>query len=83
MTNPQRRQLLDKLARMATEDYGPPNDDGINSTFCPHCAIWRAIDMLEDVYEDVEMENLDDIAQRVIDERDKGDPDIENVVTIH
>ncbi len=81
MTDSQRRQLLDKLTQMVDEDFGSSNDNGLSDSFCPHCVAHRAIDMLDDVY--ALEKDVDDIAQRILDERDKGDPDTEKVATVH
>jgi hypothetical protein len=82
MTDHERRFLLDQLAQMVTNDFGPAGL-GRGDSFCCHCVAHRALNMLFDVYEDLGGESPDDIAQRILDQRDGDNPEIENVVRVH
>ena len=78
ITNEERKELLDAVSVMVHMDFA--DCDGSGSVFCPGCVAVRAAHALIEVYEDIE---VDQIADNVIDKYKGGDPDVENVTTVH
>ncbi len=77
-----RELVLAQLSQMIHDDF--PGCNGSGSVFCVGCIALRATHALIEVYEEVAEEaDIDQISDDVLESYKGGDPDIENVVTIH
>lgn len=78
-------KVLDDLFALLHQDFGCPNDiaDEHYNHFDPSHAAWHAMDILNSIYAELDEDDAEMIADRIIDGYKGGDPDIENVTTIH
>lgn len=81
-TTKERNTLLIKLSDIVHHDFEGCNGSG--SVFCVGCIALRSIHALVEVYEELDEQNdIEGIADRIIDRYKGGDPDVENITTIH
>ncbi len=74
--------LLAQLTQMVYEDFHGCN--GTGSVFCLGCIAIRSVHALVEVYEELDQQDeIDQLSDDLIEKYKGGDPDVENVVTIH
>ncbi len=75
-----RKELIDQIERQVLADYGPKPAIEPYNPFNPADVARLAVGMLRAAYE--EFDDIDEIAERILDDYKGGDSDIENVVPV-
>jgi hypothetical protein len=73
-----RQELFDQIERQVLADYGPKPVIQPYNPFSPADVAWMSVRMLRAAYE--EFEEIDRIADQIIEHYHGGDSDVENAV---